>query len=380
VIDPEALRAFIVAALRGEAGGWPFGDEPGAVEACLDAARWHGVACLVAEGRRGGGGHADAWPEALRAALEADRRGAAVIEDRHRAEIGAVVDALAEAGIPALLFKGTALAYTVYPRPWLRPRVDTDLLVAPTDRDRARRILEARGYRRTPLIDGSVVMRQAEYVREEAPGVRHAVDLHWAVGNAPVLARLYTFDELWSRAVPVAPVSDAARAVAPVDALILAVVHRVAHHGSAPRLVWLYDIGRLAGSLTADGLRAFAHRAIAKRVARVSAAALAEATAAFPVRLALDAEALARLLAPVGDGEPSARYLRPVRRPAALLWRELGLFDTWGERAHCLAQHLFPSRAYMRSAYGVAHPALLPALYAHRLLTGVWRWFRRESG
>ena len=34
-----------------------------------------------------------------------------------------------------LVFKGTALAYTCYPEPSLRPRLDTDLLIRRADRE-----------------------------------------------------------------------------------------------------------------------------------------------------------------------------------------------------------------------------------------------------
>ena len=37
--------------------------------------------------------------------------------------------AMAKAGIPTIWLKGIALAYTVYPQPWLRPMVDLDVLV-----------------------------------------------------------------------------------------------------------------------------------------------------------------------------------------------------------------------------------------------------------
>jgi len=43
-------------------------------------------------------------------------------------ELREVLAALAGAGLPVLLLKGAALAYTLYPEPHLRDRSDTDLL------------------------------------------------------------------------------------------------------------------------------------------------------------------------------------------------------------------------------------------------------------
>ncbi len=377
-VGPDTqLLELVLATVRGEDRPWPADAAP-SPSRVLDLVRWHGLAPLLGDRLRREATGSAGWPAALRAALEAERRGAAILEDRQRAAIAAVLDALAAAGVPALVFKGTALAYTVYPKPWLRPRVDTDVLVAPDDRLRAIRILEACGYRRTPLIDGSVVMRQAEYVKDEPGGVRVAIDVHWRLGNAAVLAGLFDFSELLARAVAVPALAPSARAPDPADALLIACVHRVAHHESEPRLMWLYDVHRLAGSLDAAGLEAFATRAVAKRVARVSAAALREACKVFPTPLSLPSRTLDQIFGRAGD-EPSERYLRSARRRAAGLFRDLVLFETPRESALFLLQHLFPSRAYMQAAYGCSHPILLPFLYGHRLLTGVGRWLRRSE-
>ena len=49
-------------------------------------------------------------------------------------EIARVTAALDARGVRALLVKGAALAYGLYPEPCLRPRVDTDILVLGDDR------------------------------------------------------------------------------------------------------------------------------------------------------------------------------------------------------------------------------------------------------
>lgn len=376
VDDAEALR-LAAALVRGEAEPWPFGADETTVERWLDLVRWHGVAPLLADRMKSCEG-VDVWPTAVRRALEAEWRGAAVVEDRSRAEVAAVLDALAGAGIPALVFKGTALAYTVYPRPWLRPRVDTDILVDPDRRDEARRVLEVRGYRRTPLIDGSVVMRQAEYVRSDGGGVRHAIDLHWRAGNAPILAGLAAFDELRARAIHVDALGDSARVLHPVDALHLACVHRVTHHPTTPRLIWLYDVDRLANTFENDEVETLVERIVSTRTARLVAGTLAEASAVFKSPRTAEVARRTARLAGAASAEPSACYLRPPACRAAGLLRDARLFGSWRESGRFLLQHLFPSRAYMQAAYGVSHPAVLPWLYGYRLSTGVWRWLRRS--
>ena len=63
------------------------------------------------------------------------------------AELRAVLEALARQGLPVLLLKGAALAYTLYPEPHLRNRCDADLLLPSRDEaECAGRVLQTLGY------------------------------------------------------------------------------------------------------------------------------------------------------------------------------------------------------------------------------------------
>jgi len=367
----------IVAIVRGEAPPWPDYGEDTAGRELLEEARRHGLHVLVA--RRLREPAFSNWPPDVRAACDRELRSAAVVEAARRAEIDRVLAALASAGISTLLFKGTPLAYTHYPAPWLRPRMDTDLLVAEADRERAGRALETLGYTRAPLVDGSFIMRQAEYAKDSPSGIEHTVDLHWRIGNPQPVADLLSFDELRRRAVPVPPLGACARALCAEHALLVAAVHHVAHHAAGPRLIWRYDIHLVASAMTADELRSFARCAVEKRVARVCASELTAARETFGTRLAVEPGALDAIFARADPDEPSARYLGVPGPRAGRLLVDLRLLPTWRARAQLLRQHLFPSPSYMRQVYGHSHPILLPALYAHRVLTGIWAWFKRPE-
>ncbi len=69
------------------------------------------------------------WPFAVRETLARQARDNMAAELARRAQIVSVLDALSADGIRPLLFKGTALAYTLYQAPHLRPRLDTDLFI-----------------------------------------------------------------------------------------------------------------------------------------------------------------------------------------------------------------------------------------------------------
>ena len=99
-------------------------------------------------------------------------------------ELGRVLEDFDEQGIPAIAYKGPALALQVYGDLKLRSFVDLDLLVRRVDTMRAGSVLIARGYR--PHLDLSPtqesLLSRSEcdrvYLRE---GRNILLELHWAV-------------------------------------------------------------------------------------------------------------------------------------------------------------------------------------------------------
>src|ERR1043165_6221575 len=151
---------------------------------------------------------------------------AAALEPLRLADLRALLDALAAHGVVPLIVKGTALAYSLYDAPELRPRADTDLLLAADELGRAREAFRELGYVEQ-LSSGD--MSQTMFRRVDAAGADHVYDVHWAIANTPVFA-----------AVP--RIGAHARTIADVDALLYACVHRIAHHHGDERLIWLADI------------------------------------------------------------------------------------------------------------------------------------------
>ena len=366
--------SLIARVVRGEERSWP--GPAGAVTgpAFLDAARRHGLHLVVAALLREAG-VMDDWPPEVARGLSDDLLAASLLEQVRREEIRRVLASLSGAGLPALVFKGVALAYTCYPSPWLRPSVDTDVLVRDGDRGAAARALEAAGYRRAGLVDGSLVMRQAEYERAGPGGVRHVVDLHWRLANPEPFAGLLTFDELAEAAMPVPPIGG--RAPGPAHHLLIACTHRVAHHVRSPRLVWRYDVHLLAASMDADALDRFVRLARDRAMSAVSAHELAAARDLFGTRPAVSIDELCARLGPAAP-EPSAAFLSLPGSRATRLLIEVRWQPGWRSKFRLVGQHLFPSPAYMRAAYRGSRPAWLPAQYAHRILRGIGRWLRRE--
>ena len=363
----------MAAVLRGEPVAWPHGAEPAAF---LDLAGAHGVQPLLAH-RLHGRASETSWPDEVCEPLKAAARQEAVAEVVRRRELRRALAHLDAAGVGSLLMKGAALAYVSYPHPALRPRCDADLLVRRDDGATAIRVLQDLGYRRWTQTPGDLVMPQCTLVKDDPSGVAHACDLHTKIANPAVFSDLLSFDEAAARAVAVPALGGSARALGPFDALIVACIHRVAHHHDSDRLLWLYDIHLLASAMDRPALERFAALAAEKRVRAVAARGLTLARQ----WLATDVpDATLEALAAGDSAEPSAAFVGGPLSQVAVLRSDLGALAGWPARWRLLRQHLFPPPDYMRARYEVSGSALLPALYALRALRGVRHWLRRPSG
>ena len=366
-MPPEAL---LVAALRREAAPWPT-DAGAAVEAALfEAAREHGVSALLASvpGVR-------QWPETLQSALRSLCREEAVIEAVRRQDLLRLLAAFRHARVQCLLIKGAQLAYTHYARPWMRPRFDTDILVPAADCERADTALRGLGYAPSAQVSGALVAHQRQYQRRDRYGRTDFVDLHWKITNPHLFAEALTFDELAAAAQAIPQLGEHASGLSNVHALILACVHRVAHHRNSDLLVWLYDIHLLAGSLNADERAAFLETARVKRLRSICASGLHIAASNYGTRH--PAGWLDRLRPGGDEVEPTAAFLQHGMRRVDILWSDLRAVGGWTRKTRLLREHLFPPAAYMRARYGHDTPLLLA--YAERVMTGVGRWFRAPS-
>ena len=343
-------------------------DEPAAV---VDAAVEHGVDGLLWDRLTGVEGSAAA---AVRALLDSRARAAAARELFVRIDLERLFAALGAAAVPTLAVKGTALAYTVYPQPWLRPRTDTDLLVRHGDVASAAQALEACGYARSAAVSsGELVSHQLAFERDDAHGVRHVVDLHWKIVNPQMLANALTFELLWPESRPAAGLGPRARVPATAASVALACVHRLAHHQGHDRLIWLYDIDLLAAALTAEEWRSLEAMAVRGRIAGLCLDGLSAARAAFGTRIPKPVEAALAAAAPT---EPSHAYVTgPVTR-GDVLRHDLAALPSWRARAQLMVEHAFPPAAFMQQRYGGRARWMLPALYVHRLVTGASRWVR----
>jgi Uncharacterised nucleotidyltransferase len=286
-------------------------------------------------------------------------------------ELTRVLCALEEAGVVPVVFKGAALAQTHYLESWRRPREDADLLIAPESCPRVFSLLKALGYERPAFISGDLVTYQAPFVRVDALGIEHALDVHWRIANPQAVSRVLTHDELVARSVTISVHGQPMRVPSAVDGLLLACVHRAAHHADSENVIWLSDIHLIAKGLDASEWRTFAERATSRSVRALCARGLRLAGEHFQTRLPPDV--MTDLDA--GGREASAVFLRKDLRPVDRLAADLRALSPRAA-ARLVREHLFPPAEYVRAVYGVRSRALLPVYYAARAWRGMFKWLR----
>ena len=321
-------------------------------------------------------GSADAWPEAIQATLRRASAARAIVSELVDAELRRVIAAIGAAGIRVVLIKGAALAYTHYRRPHLRPRSDSDLVIDEAGRDATADVLSTLGYVRSDAVDGGLITQQFQWTRVLNPGLVHAVDVHWRVFNPHLFAGVLPTASLLARAVPVPALGSHALSPCASDALLLACVHRVAHHAGEADALWDFDIHLVAASLGVDEASTFVTAVASSGVRAVAASTIAGAQARFGTRLPPPMVPLLEFAA--DRREPTSMFLEPGRRQVDVLSSDLAALHGWRARARLLLQHLFPSPAYMRAKYGLRSQALLPLAYARRIVAGVPRWLRSQ--
>jgi hypothetical protein len=357
---------MLCACLRGEVPFWPRSAPPEWEARFVDRARFHRAHVLVHDLLSAP--DAPPWPVAVVERLAGFARAEAVGEMVRSHELARVLDALADGGVRGVLMKGAALAHTVYASPSARPRVDSDLLIPEARRELAEHLLVPLGYTRAPRIAGSLVEYQAPYYRDDVSGQRCVVDLHWRVANRQVLASRLRFDDLAARSVAIPALCANARALDPVDALLVAALHGPAHHrGQDWPLVWSFDVHLLASGFAPGDWSSLVTRARRCAVRRLALAALVAARGRFGTPLPA---AIADELAAAGR-EASAGLLRG--RGQGYLWEDLRALPGWGPKLRLLREMALPDAAYLRARYGVRGRARLPIVAAHRVVRGLRR-------
>ncbi len=372
LIPSEAMmESLCCALLREEKPHWPYGSDQAAVDRMVGQLLFHGTDALVFEKLL----LLQDCPELLRTKLREHALARAAWELRERNLLRTALTALAKAGVDALLYKGAALAYSLYHNPVTRTRSDSDVLVPEQQLAKAIKVLQSLGYRQCSA-DDEMIFYKLYFTHVSQDGNSHHIDLHWRLNNSIALAGVFSFKELDSRAHTLPALAPVAKTISNVDALLIACLHRGVHQQSVytvnestrytgDRLIWLYDIDLLARLCPVDEWQQFCQLARAKGLTSICKEGLLLAQRLFNTPLPADWQAA---FASDQQALPD-RYL--AAGPLLRLWLDLLASRGVSSKLAYCAHVLFPSAAYMRRKYAAASIKWLPWLYVRRALAGL---------
>jgi hypothetical protein len=259
----------------------------------------------------------------------------------HRDALTELAHPLLALGVPALIVKGAALALSHYPLPGLRPRVDTDVLIAADNVDKVHACLLRSGYSPLPSNFSATVLPERSY-RKQISGAWVTLDLHWALSSRPILARALTFADLHRESVSFDQ-SLFWRMPKPIDALLIAVVHRIGHHREQERYIWLYDLHLLWQAMPPETQQECIARAQQLKLCALLREALLSTQRIFATEIS---ESQQRALTP-RQHEASAELLRSNLSPFSFDWRNANT----KERIALLSDRLWAQPEYLRQRF-----------------------------
>ena len=343
--------------LTGEAGDLPAWSE----NEFLARLDHHGIAMLAHHDKR--------LPAAVRQSLKPRKAMMIANEVLKQRALNELFDAFRTEGLSqVILFKGSALAYSIYETPWLRPRTDSDCLIDESQLDRFESVFVRLGYHKLFAIDGRHIHYQCTFSKALAGQSAINIDLHWRVNNRQLLAGAYSVGELLERSIGVPALSPHIRIPCPTDSMLIACLHRLGHHLKEERLTWLYDIHLLAQTMNRQQWAEMATRATQKQIAGITLDALHYCTRLFDSRI--DERAFAVLQEAAQTDEPSQLFLRRNLPEWRYFWHDLKGLNGWRDKASAIWENLVPPPAYVRRQMGTRWATLG---YLKRLLRGVRR-------
>jgi hypothetical protein len=356
-------KAWMRAVLSGEQPDNIIDDA--SVDALLQSADFEGVLPLLEWRLRG----SPMWPQlpaALRDGLTTRAREVAAQSLFREGELRKVAKVIERSGIKTLLLKGNALSQWLYPKPYLRVSGDIDLLQESRAAvERAAAAFTDLGYAlQFSPADSNYEMTSRLIV----DGInRSELDLHSRLLNSAAYAEIFSFDELWGAAMPLATIGAGLKALSPMHALAHACLNRALdmQNGVPDRLKLLYDIHLLLERMDADAWQQFLAMAAAKRISGIALRSIADTAAAF--HSSVPSEAMDALHRQAAEEPIDWRRLHDWRY---MQWQNLKALPGTTARLRWLWERVFPTHSHLRELHG---EGAWPTLMLRRLGRGLLR-------
>lgn len=285
-------------------------------------------------------------------------------------ELIRVLQSLGTEGVRVLVMKGSALSMSIYPRPGLRPRCDTDLLISSSDSDQVAKNMRQLGYLLSPVTSGDVVNSARIFTKAGPFGTTHVFDVHLDLSSYKHrFSDEMQFEKLWASSIPVG--SQAIRSISRHYALLLACFHRAVHFShTGERLIWLYDVHLLIQSMKISEIKSVISSARKYHIQSLVQDALRQSRYWFGTEVSLDNFGVDLSSEDIELSE--ILFCNNKKRSIRLkTLNEVGHLVSWREKFRYLSYRVFPPVDYMLDLYDTNRKWALPFLYLHRILKGL---------
>jgi len=307
----ESVETLLKQIFKGADPCWTEGGDA-SVASFLDGLNFHGLTPVFSYWINQHGFCKD-WPDSLLSAIKKVAMQEVASDMLVRLELKKVLQVLLEIGIQPVLLKGTPLSFSLYPQPGLRPRCDTDLLIAKEDMTNVSELMVQLGYE--SLYDAKVelISSQMTFIKKGKLKVSHAYDVHWRISNARrSFSEELNYSDLHKDALEISRLGPNAKTLSNINALLLACFHRAVHFSyEGDRLIWLYDIHLLVGGLDEHQFDLFYQKAKKMEIITICSDAILTAQDWFNTSLTV---AMLERLSKLPVSEPSTAYLTAGRQ------------------------------------------------------------------
>ncbi len=276
--------------------------------------------------------------------------------------------ALESAGIPCIWLKGIVLAQSVYPSPELRPMADVDALVPYAQRQEALAVAQQLGYaQESPqLFDGREGLKHHYHLASRTLRPLK-LELHFRLlGDFDRILTVEDLSWFWHHRIEIERDGRQFYALRPEAHLLYLCGHAVLQHGEADlRLLRYYDLHALIAQTPSMDWGLLVQGAVRLRWTYAVERALRLAQSYFATPLPED------LLSELTAGRPAGEEVAHVtRRQTRRTTSEIVAHDLaamgWHDRMRTVIRIVAPPPDYMRTRYGLAGAADLPAAYLRR--------------
>ena len=239
--------------------------------------------------------------------------------------------------ISFLVLKGAHYAYQIYHQPHLRPRCDTDILVADSDWLKTTKLLENLGYTERPQLN---IFNERLYVFTDSAGLEHNLDLHLKLSNRSYFSSFFDFQKLLVNRQRIPSLGKEVYGLGLIDSLLYSVVHDLAHHYQSDDPVTLSDIYLIWKRMSAEEKKNTFLTARRLKISKVVNHKLKKAHEGFPAEV---------FISP--PDEPDSFVVR--RFAGKINWWEMLFWDLcflpgWTERVQFLREFIWPHSAYFK--------------------------------